>query len=90
MLDFEGVLLPREVLGLTRLTFMAERVNSVSSNEDEGASRQLGVPFLRLSLAEITDAEYAEWLKGVEPGPADAGPNKLAKSVVTTAPADKP
>ncbi|MEK8030650.1 hypothetical protein AACH06_07405 [Ideonella sp. DXS29W] len=90
VLDFEGVLLPREVLGLTRLTFLSERVSTVTSNEDEGASRQLGVPFLRLSVAEISDTEYADWLKGVEPSAAETAPNKLVKPAAPVADTDTP
>lgn len=79
VLDFEGVLLPRESLGVTRLTFVAEHLSTVPSNEDETATRQLGVPFLRLIVSEISEAEFAEWLKSVEPGPADAIANKVNK-----------
>lgn len=79
VLDFEGVLLPRESLGVTRLTFIAEHLSTVPSNEDETATRQLGVPFLRLNVAEISEAEFAEWLKSVEPGPADAAASKTNK-----------
>lgn len=79
VLDFEGVLLPRESLGVTRLTFIAEHLSTVPSNEDETATRQLGVPFLRLTVGEISEAEFADWLKSVEPGPAEAAPNKTNK-----------
>jgi hypothetical protein len=79
VLDFEGVLLPRESLGVTRLTFVAPRLSTVTSSEEDGVTRQLGVPFLRLNVSEISDADYTEWLKAVEPGPADAGPNKVGK-----------
>lgn len=85
VLDFEGVLLPRESLGVTRLTFLAERLSPVSSNDEDGATRQLGVPFLRLNVSEISDADYAEWLKAVEPGTADAAPNKVGKVLAAAA-----
>ncbi|HEV8689465.1 MAG TPA: hypothetical protein VGQ91_04145 [Ideonella sp.] len=81
MLDFEGMLLPREALGVTRLTFVAEHMSVASSDADEGATRQLGVPFLRLSVSEASEAEVAEWLLSVEPAPADAvAPNKATKA----------
>jgi hypothetical protein len=52
-----------------------------SSDADEGATRQLGVPFLRLSVSEASEAEVAEWLLSVEPAPADAvAPNKATKA----------
>jgi hypothetical protein len=90
VLDFEGVLLPRESLGVTRLTFLADHLSTVTSNEEDGATRQLGVPFLRLNVSEISDADYAEWLKAVEPGPADAGPNRVGKPAAAAATAVKP
>jgi len=79
VLDFEGVMLPRESLGVTRLTFIAEHLSTVPSNEDESTTRQLGVPFLRLIVSEISEAEFAEWLKSVEPGPADVAVNNVNK-----------
>jgi hypothetical protein len=90
VLDFEGVLLPRESLGVTRLTFLADRLSTVSSNDEDGATRQLGVPFLRLNVSEISDADYAEWLKSVEPGSADSAPNKVSKVLAAAAAAAEP
>jgi hypothetical protein len=83
VLDFEGLLLPREALGVTRLTFIAERVSTVTSDSDENASRQLGVPFLRLAVNEASEAEVADWLKAVEPGDAVA-PNRPQPAPATT------
>jgi hypothetical protein len=83
VLDFEGVLLPRESLGVTRLTFVVSRLSTVTSNDEESVTRQLGVPFLRLNISEISDTDYADWLKSVEPGPADAALNKIGKSAAT-------
>ncbi|MFO1340063.1 MAG: hypothetical protein U1F53_17860 [Burkholderiaceae bacterium] len=80
MLDFEGVLMPREALGVTRLSFVAERVRTVASETEDNATRQLGVPFLRLSIAELSEQEFADWLKTVEPGPAEPAPAKPAKA----------
>jgi hypothetical protein len=83
VLDFEGVLLPREALGVTRLTFIADHVKAVASDSDDGATRQLGVPFLRLTVAEASEAEVADWVKGIEPGPADEpAPNKARTAPV--------
>lgn len=77
VLDFEGMLLPRESLGVTRLTFIADHVSTAAAESDEHAARQLGVPFLRLTVGEASEAEFADWLKAVEPGPAEAtSPNK--------------
>ena len=72
VLDFEGMLMPREALGLTRLSFVVERMSLASSDADESTSRQLGVPFLRLAVSEASDAEVAEWVKAVESAPAEA------------------
>lgn len=85
VLDFEGVLMPREALGVTRLTFVASHLSTVPADAEETATRQLGVPFLRLSVAEISDAELADWLKAVEPGPveATASAKPAAKPVAT-------
>lgn len=85
VLDFEGVLMPREALGVTRLTFVADHMSAASSDSDEGATRQLGVPFLRLMVNEASEAEVAEWLKSLEPGPADAAPNKVASNGAASA-----
>lgn len=92
VLDFEGVLLPRESLGLTRLTFVTDHLSTVTSSDEEGVTRQLGMPFLRLNVGEISDADYADWLKAVEPGTADAATNKIGKSatVASAASAAKP
>jgi hypothetical protein len=87
VLDFEGVLMPREALGVTRLTFVASHLSTVPADAEETATRQLGVPFLRLSVSEISDAELADWLKAVEPGPAEAAaPAKAAAKPVATNP----
>lgn len=80
VLDFEGVLMPREALGVTRLTFIADHVSTVTSETDENATRQLGVPFLRLSVSEATEAEVTEWLRAVEPAPAEAAAPNRPKS----------
>ncbi len=82
MLDFEGVLLPREAMGVTRLTFVAESVRTVASDTEESATRQLGVPFLRLSITELSEQEFADWLKTIEPGEAEPAPVKPAKAAV--------
>ena len=81
VLDFEGVLMPREALGVTRLTFIADHVSTVTSETDENATRQLGVPFLRLSVSEATEAAGTEWLRAVEPGPAEAASPSRPKPV---------
>jgi hypothetical protein len=83
VLDFEGLLMPREALGVTRLTFVAEHVSTVTSDSDETASRQLGVPFLRLAVTEATEAEVAEWLKAIEAIDAVA-PNRPQAAPATT------
>jgi hypothetical protein len=83
VLDFEGVLMPREALGVTRLTFVAERVSTVTSDTDENPTRQLGVPFLRLTVNEASEAEVAEWVKALEPSDAVA-PNRLQAAPSTT------
>jgi hypothetical protein len=89
VLDFEGMLLPRETLGVTRLTFIADHVRTVASDTDENATRQLGVPFLRLSVAEASETEFAEWLKGVEPGPAEVSAlHKARAAAAAPSPAD--
>jgi hypothetical protein len=72
VLDFEGVLMPRESLGVTRLTFVAHKLSTVPADAEETATRQLGVPFLRLAVSEMADAELADWLKAVETGLAEA------------------
>lgn len=78
VLDFEGMLLPREALGVTRLTFIADHVSTVAAESEDHAARQLGVPFLRLTISEASQTEFADWLKAVEPGPAEAAaPNKV-------------
>jgi hypothetical protein len=85
VLDFEGLLMPREALGVTRLTFITDHVSTVTSDTDESATRQLGVPFLRLTVAEASEAEVAEWLKSVEPDPVDAAaPNRAQAAPATT------
>jgi hypothetical protein len=73
VLDFEGVLMPRESLGVTRLTFIAHKLSTVPADVEETSTRQLGVPFLRLAVSEIGDAELADWLKAAETAPAEAG-----------------
>ncbi|HJV70905.1 hypothetical protein [Ideonella sp.] len=89
VLDFEGMLLPRESLGVTRLTFIANQVRTVPAESDEGAPRQLGVPFLRLTIGEASEAEFAEWLKAVEPDATKAPvPNKPRPAAA--APASNP
>lgn len=78
VLDFEGVLMPRESLGLTRLTFTASHLSTVPADAEETTTRQLGIPFLRMSINELTETEFADWLKAVEPGMSDAvAPNKV-------------
>lgn len=85
VLDFEGLLMPREALGVTRLTFISDHVSTVTSDADESATRQLGVPFLRLTIGEASEAEVAEWLKAVEPGSADTpAPNRAMAASAST------
>jgi hypothetical protein len=81
LLDFEGVLMPRESLGVTRLSFVAAKLSAVPAEGDESSTRQLGVPFLRLSVAEMTEAELGEWLKTVDMAPADAASAPATKPV---------
>jgi hypothetical protein len=71
VLDFEGMLMERHTLGVTRISFVAEHLRAVAADAEETATRQLGVPFLRLTVAEASEQELADWLKSVEPGPAE-------------------
>ena len=65
------------------LTFVADRVSTVTSDSDENAARQLGVPFLRLAVTEASEAEVAEWLKAIEASDAVA-PNRPQAAPATT------
>lgn len=87
VLDFEGVLMPRETLGVTRLSFAAGKLITVPADAEETSTRQLGVPFVRLSVAEIGEQELADWLQAVETAPAEAAAPALAPAPV---PAAKP
>jgi len=89
VMDFEGMLLPRESLGVTRLTFIADHVSTVAAETDENAPRQLGVPFLRLTVAEVSEADFAQWLKAIEPDPTGAVSANKARPV-GAAPAARP
>ncbi|MBT9595569.1 MAG: hypothetical protein IV094_06280 [Vitreoscilla sp.] len=80
VLDFDGVLMPRETLGVTRLTFAVDHLRAVPADAEETATRQLGVPFMRLSVAEATEQELADWLKVIETNPEDAGKAPSAKA----------
>lgn len=68
---FEAVLLPRAALGLTRLHFVAERVEVYG--EESGDGRMLGVVFRDLDLAPTTEEAAREFLAGFEPSAADDG-----------------
>lgn len=68
VLEFEGVLFPRETLGLTRLTFIAPRLSSAPVDAEETATRQLGVPFLRLTVSEAEPDEVDTWRRAMEHG----------------------
>lgn len=85
VLDFEGMLLPRESLGVTRLTFIADHVSEVAAESEDDAPRQLGVPFLRLTVSEASEAEFAEWLKSVEPGPVAAAVSRVRPAAAAPA-----
>jgi hypothetical protein len=84
VLDFEGLLMPREQLGATRLTFIAERTSPASSEADEGVTRHLGVPFLRLTVGEANEVEVAESLGSAEP-PAAESPTPDQASIAVAA-----
>jgi hypothetical protein len=47
---------------------------------EETSTRQLGVPFMRLSVAEASEQELADWLKVIETNPENAGKSQAAKS----------
>lgn len=81
--EFEGMLLPRETLGVTRLTFIADHVSQASGDAEGGATRQLGLPFMRLSISEASDSDFSDWLKSIEPGQADAVMAAKAESIAS-------
>jgi hypothetical protein len=89
VLDFEGMLLPRESLGVTRLTFVVDHVSTVASDNEENTTRQLGVPFLRLTIAEASDDELANWLKSIEPDASlEAPANRTRAAAHNASPMD--
>lgn len=82
VLDFEGLLMPRETLGLTRLTFVCERTSPATSEADEGVTRHLGVPFLRLTVGEAEETEVAESLGTAAPASAETAATDQAPVAV--------
>lgn len=93
--DFEGLLLPREVLGVSRISFIVETMSSAPAQGGELAVRQIGVPFLKLVASAVNDDEAGEWLKKLElPAPltaaapaAKTGPGSAASIGAAATPA---
>ncbi|WP_374674444.1 hypothetical protein [Ideonella sp.] len=80
VLEFEGMLFPRETLGLTRLSFIAPRLSAAPVDAEETATRQLGVPFLRLTVSEATADEVDAWRRAMEHGRDPSGPAARPRS----------
>ena len=97
-LEFEGLLLPREMLGVSRITFIVETLSSAPAQGGESAVRQIGVPFLKLVATAVADEEAGDWLKKLEtPAPltaaapaAKTGPGSAAALAAPAAKATPP
>lgn len=89
VVEFEGMLLPRETLGLTRLTFIVAHMSSAPLDAEETAMRQIGVPFLRLTVDEASQDAFEGWRRAVEHGPAGTAAATPARAAAadTIAPA---
>ena len=62
----DGVLQPRADVGLTRLDFAVERMQTVAAKTEGAAPRELGIPVLRLKVAPIDDEAFREWFQSVD------------------------